>query len=431
MEEKKVEEQKPQVPAQARSKKWILGIVGGVLLALIALVVFLPQPYYTEGFKTLSELQEYAQTIDENIKMEGKNFVKPSYESYYQKNFGPSLLRTFKEKIVWLLYYFGLHRRPLFSSSFFKKMLIDVLEDRGQQGWSGDFVQKIQVNQDSRIVVFGSIQGAFHPLVRYLEKLKELNIIDENLIIKNPNDYFIFLGNVVNRCPYTIELLSVVLRLLNENPKNVFYLRGLNESSHAWVQHSLKRELELRAYFLSDSVIPLQHEVSNFFDTLPITVYCMIQAAQEKELNYFKIMPHIESESLLKLLDESRYSAFLEDITDGSNISVFDLHKNSPRELVDRIQLIKRAIICDIKKRESYEEMDGMRKLHSSDKTTIWTVLSTSSEIYRSALNFFYDAFVIVFSAQNLEDWKITLFKRDVRNKDKNFEQRSERFFQN
>ena len=74
MEEKKVAEQKPQEPVQTRSKKWIFWFVGGVLLVLTALVVFLPQPYYTEGFKTLSELQEYAKTIDEDIKMENDNY---------------------------------------------------------------------------------------------------------------------------------------------------------------------------------------------------------------------------------------------------------------------------------------------------------------------------------------------------------------------
>ena len=61
--------------------------------------------------------------------------------------------------------------------------------------------------------------------------------------------------------------------------------------------------------------------------------------------------------------------------------------------------------------------MQGLRLMSPTKGTTTWTVFSSAAESFRKALNFHHDAFTIIHSAKNLNDWKISLFNRDVLNK--------------
>ena len=430
MEEKKVAEQKPQVPVQARSKKWILGLVGGVFFVLVALVVFLPQPYYTEGFKTLSELQEYAKTIDENIKMDGKNIFFPSYESYYRRKFEASFLNILKDKINWILYKCRCKVRPYFSSSFFRTLLIDVLSCREQKNLNGIYVQKINLTESSKIVVFGVVQGAFHSLVRDLSELKNLGILDENLRVLQADYHLVFLGNVINRSPYTLETLSIVLRLLEENPDNVVYLKGTNEFFDYWKLHTLQRELELRLKNYSVSSTPLEREVCDFFDSLPVTLYCLVPTNNINSLDYFKVFPFIQDEKILSMLGKFNYYNFLTQSLEKqiATIQISDIPTVVNQELNSQ-KLVLRANVGYIKKRQDYELMDGLRLLDTIDGVTTWTVLSSPTESFRIGWNFFYDAFSVIAFDQKLKTWTISLRNRDIRNNNLTFKRSDYHFF--
>jgi hypothetical protein len=412
------------------SMHWFKAIVIATTIVCIAIIIFvlIPQPRYKDGFRTLSELQEYTTTLDEWIKMEGKNIYFPSYESYYQRNFSPSIFKTMKAKIEYVLTILHLKRKPIFSENFFKNILEDVTEYRKQKGWTGEFIQKIEVKESSKLVVFGPVQGAFHGIIRYLEKLKELGIIDENLKIQNPDYCFVFLGNVVNRSPYTLEIFSIVLRLLRNNPENVIYLKGTNEIQNTWKQHTLRRELEIRMAQFSSSKIPLENEIDAFFNTLPMTLYCTIPYIKSDKLNYFKCAAFIENEKFFKLIDAPRYATFLKNPS-NNRLTAFNLENGSDND-PEANNIISRAIIRDIKKRDQYEEMDGLRLMPPTKGITTWIILSNTLESARIALKYFYDAFVIITPAKKIDDWTITLYNRDIRNIDKkDFNTRSYYFF--
>lgn len=409
---------------------WLRAVIVALLIVGIIVLVFvlIPEPHYKDGFRTLTELQEHAQTLDEFIKMEGKNVFFPRYESYYQKNFAPSLWKTMKLKAQWLLTTLHVMRKPVFSESFFKTILESVTAYRKERGWTGAFIQKIEVNENSKLVVFGTTQGAFHGLIRYLEQLKNMGLINEDLKITNPDYYLIFLGNVVNRSPYTLESFSIVLRLLQRNPENVIYLKGTNEFPDYWKQHTLRRELELRVNKLSSSSIPLQHEVDTFFSTLPMTLYCTIPFLSDATLYYFKCAGFIEDERFFKLIDAPRYASFLKQNTPHKLVA-FDLHNGKDND-PEANNLKSLAIVRDIRKRDSYEEMDGLRLMPPTKGITTWTVLSTAAEPYRLSIKFFYDAFVIIEPAPKQEDWKIILYNKNVMNvQNKTFQKRSFSFF--
>jgi hypothetical protein len=408
---------------------WLKTVGVSLLLvaSLILLFIAIPRPYYTQGFNTLSDLKTLIKDYDEFIKMEGKNAAFPSYETYYKKKYENKYLATVKEKSEWILSTLHIKQTPLFSSSYFKKTLTNVSRFRQNKAWAGNFIQKIELNTSSKLVVFGVVQGAFHGLIRYLEKLKELEIIDENLVVKNPDYFLVFLGNVINRSPYTLEIFSVVLKLLEKNPHNVIYLKGTNEFPDYWRQHSLRRELELRANHLSHSVIPLQEEIDTFFHTLPLTLYCTMPYLSHDTTNYFKLAGFIEDEHLLKMIDAPTYASFLRQKT-TEKISAFNLNNRNEFD-PEATKILSKAIIRDIKKRDFYESMNGLRLLSPTKGITTWTVFSTAAEPFREAFKHFYEAFVIINPEEKTEDWTIDLYNRDVRIKNNIFKKQSYFFF--
>lgn len=335
-----------------------------------------------------------------------------------------------------MLYFLHIKNPPLFSESFFTSILEDVSKYRTIKGWTGDFIQKINLRNDSKVVVFGSVQGAFHGLDRYLEKLKELNIIGEDLKIINSNNFIVFFGNVVNRSPYTLEIFSIVLKLLQQNPENVIYLRGPHEQPECWRQHTLRRELELRVKKYPSATIPLSTDVDIFFKTLPLTLYCTIPNFSDTEnnaVNFFKISPRIDDTKLFDSINEESFFQFLseEKRFNGGLVQSFFLKNISPEgNHPNSLNPVMCAYIREIRKRDKYEEMDGLRLLPPTNGITTWTVLSTACEPARLALNHHHEAFVIIESSQKPPNrWTISLFNRNVMNKDALFKHRAYDFF--
>lgn len=410
---------------------WITMILLGSLLAFFIGICLLPTPRYKTGFRTLSELQAHAATLDEWIKMENDNELLPSYEHYYEKTFTRTMWYRWKEKCVWLLSHLRIMRQPPFSSSFFQTILDNVLQARLKKDWTGDIVQKFEVKPTSKIIVFGIIQGALHSLTRDLEQLKKLDIIDENFKLKNNDYYMVFLGNVVNRSPYTLDTFAVVLRLLEQNPDNIIYLRGTNEFFDYWKDHTLKRELELRCNHLSREPIPLRSSVDKFFNTLPITLYATMPSwSTEQYLNYVRISAFIGDKRLLGILDEATYAQFLLTSTQAP-LDTFDLNKRSTESQPESVKLLLRAVVIDILKREFFEPMNGLQLLPPIDGVIAWNVISAPTGPYRTAFHFSHDAFVIIIpDYKNLTDWKIILYNRDVKHRERNtFSTKSNLFF--
>jgi len=417
-------------------KHWIKKIIRHKKIAIFfvtisaiffLILVILPVPSNTNGFKSISELQTYAASLDENIEAESENWLYPSFESYYQNKFSSTFTKKISKKLSYMFF-----KMPPFSETYFKSLLVENTQERHESGWHDNFIQKINIDNDSKLIIFGAIQGAFHSMVRYLEQLQKLDIINEHLQLKDKNTFIVFLGNVINRSPFTLETLTIVLKLLKENPSKVIYLRGTNEFPDYWRRHTLRRELELRTRDLSNSQIPLEEEIDNFFNTLPITLYCILNDSNKNtgSLSYFKISPFIQNEKLKQSLAEVHIKQFLKSKSTDP-ITFFNIPKNEavPHSISNDGNVELRAVITDILKREHYEETDGLRLLSPMDGVIAWTVLSCPTMVYKRAMNFYYDAFVIISPNKLTKKWQISLFHRDVRKPSKTFVSKSYDFF--
>jgi len=237
---------------------------------LIFLILFcFPTFVLTNNFANLGEIQKYAKQKDEFPPIDNLDRLKPDYSSLYQKENGG----FFKKNYNKILRFFRLKEKPIWSAKYFKSMLTDLTRKRELDSFTDDFIIKFTPKAGSRIIIWGDLHGAFHSFSRDLEKIKQLKIINEQLKIIKSDDYFVFNGNLIDQSPYSMETLTLALKLMEVNPGKVFYLRGTHESKEHWHNFGLKRELQIRAKNLSSEEIPLSSLINRFFNTLPLALF--------------------------------------------------------------------------------------------------------------------------------------------------------------
>lgn len=397
------------------------------IVVLITVCLILPVPEYSEGFQTLSELEGYSRKFPENIEIENTYAINPVYDKFYSNKYASTKLSKIFNQFKYVLYKLGITNPPPMSCNVFNLLLSDNIKNREHYGRDGFFIESLTLEEKSKVVVFGPTQGTFHAFIRYLKKIKELKIISDDLKITQPGYFIVFLGNVVNRSPYTIELFTIILKLLKENPKNVFYLRGTHEQENIWKNQTLGKEIEYLFEEKTKSIKDLiEAQINLFFNTLPITIFFKTPAENLKSADFFQISPHIEDDSINKKINSIQYSSFLRESCLQS-YCYFDLDKIIPNQLTYQTISPVKAIITGIKKRDLYEDMDGLRLVSHSDGIITWTTLSTASQIYQMGLGYFYEAFTIIELSNN--SWSITLYNRNIKSDSLNFRTRKQNFF--
>jgi hypothetical protein len=225
-----------------------------MLIAISSIITLVPRPSAT-GFKTLDTLIAYAKSIDENIKADTEDTIKPQFNNYYKK-FVPTWRSRLGNKLIWFATFLGLHKSPLWSPEFFKSQLDDLSAQREKKNYKGDFVCKISPTLQSKIIIFGNAQGAFHSLVRDLTKLKDLGLIDSSLKVTTPDHFIVFMGDVVSRSPYSMETLSLVMSLMQANPQNLLYLKGNHIGKS--IPSRLNYKLELNTSHHKQRLLPMK-----------------------------------------------------------------------------------------------------------------------------------------------------------------------------
>jgi hypothetical protein len=400
-------------PSRAPIIKRFLFIFSGTCCIVFFALLFSPRPYHKNGFKNLSDIQTYAQSHDENIKLDTENTIKPDFSSYY-KTLESNWRKNLHEKIIKLFSFVGLARTPIWSASFFKTQLEDLAKT---SQFKDSFICKLSPTLDSKIVLFGNIQGAFHSLTRNLIKLKELGIINNELKVTSPQYFIVFIGDVINRSPYTMETLSLVMKLKQINKDNIIYLRGNHESGNYWQEHVLKTELQTRANHLDTRTIPLEDQVNAFFNTLPLAVYIAMPGKNGAE--FIRISDTgrrvTDAGQYNELINESNYAQFLATKSAGT-YSCLNLKENSTQKAGPTIDI--KVIFKGERKRESYQPHEGLRQLPPDLGSTAWTVLSCPTPVYQKAIRFKHDAFVIITPANTVDEWKLTLYNRNVQTKE-------------
>lgn len=391
----------------------IAGVVLGFLFFILILAAFVvPEVAQPDLFAKLSSMQAYTKTFPESPTRDNKSIVKPDFDTFWTSNLPGFFTRTFGN----LLCYVGLAAPQPWSSRTYHHVMEKLIREREAKSCKDAFILKLKIPENARFIIFGDQQGALHSLVRNLGKLKEMDILDDSLALKSDKDFIVFLGDVVSRCPYSMETMFVAMRLIEKNLDHAFYIRGNHETENYWQNYGLKRELELRAEALQKEgeKFPMESMIQRFFNTLPVAIFAGV--APDGDNNFVRFSHEGGSEYTIEKININCYADFLKK-SSSDTVSVFPIAgKSGECDEVD--DLATKAIVRSEVKRKSFQSMDGLRRLDPEDGVPSWTVFSAPTQIYQEGVSFFNDSFGVIQAAKTIDDWTITLYYQDVRKLD-------------
>jgi len=392
----------------------IFSIAGiGIALGLLFLILlFVPVHRGSYGFDSLQTAVSYADRMLEYPEMDNTNLVRPDYTTFHTKQ----LIGTFQGKLQTIFSWVGLQKKQLWTPEYFAESIARATKLLKLRGVKKNIIYKIATKPDTGLIIWGDLQGAYHSFVRGLQKLHEMKILGNDFKILKKDTFFVFMGDAISRSAYGMEILSLMLRLFEVNPKRVIYLRGNHEDKKYWQAFGLKDQLRIRAGHLSDTFfVP---ELDELFSYLPLGLYLPIPGSK----NEFVRISHLGRERSKKLKEE-KYVKFLQEQPQAF-LTWHQIKKN----VIHGSDVTIASIIHSEKKRHSFQIMDGLRQLPSEERATAWTLFSSPTTASQKGLKFFHDAFVFLRAGNEKAQWHLTLYAQDVRKKD-GFKTKTYQFF--
>ena len=348
---------------------------------------------------TLPIFSSYASKHEEFPQADDLNWVNPDYDSF-EKKLAMNLPERFMTR-------WGFSTTTFWNPYGFKASLENLIKRYPDVKPDAKRIMHLNLSKESRLFIWQNLFGAFHSLVRALEYLQKQGIIDEKLTILNPDDYLIFNGNAIDRSPYSIETLTLIMTLLERNPTQCIYIQGHHEYKNYWHNFSLKTDLIIRAYFFSSEQIPFGSFISTFFNTLPCALYVSTTTDPHKLI---RISPKGYDDASI---NENQFADFFQNTT--STGSFLDLLPE-PEPTVTPIKVI--ALLKQENWMREHRIEDGLGILSQDQGIFSWTAFSSPTSVNQKYYSFFYDAFVQISVAQPIEKTTINVINRDIRTKE-------------
>lgn len=295
---------------------------------------------------TLSKLQGHVEKLEEYPPIENDNYINPDYTTYYKDLKGNILVRFFKK--------IGVLEETVTASSISSKMT-EIKKNNKDFGKKSLY---LSTKPGDKFVFFGDLHGALHSLYRNLRELKAQGVIDEKLKIRDPTVKIIFMGNLIDRSPYGLETLHVVLTMLARNPGTVIYLRGSHEHEKNWQNYDFRRELEHRLDKVSDNDVFIR-SLDLFFAELPTRLY-------------------------LRNPDGS-----------GSVAAVNSLYADKTSTLLKEEKNIE-VLVRNQSRSTFYQATSGLDLLVPEEGIPAWTVFSSPTLGFQKLYHFYKDTFAVL-----------------------------------
>lgn len=129
------------------------------------------------------------------------------------------------------------------------------------------FTQKVKVPVGSKVIFHGDFHGDIRSFISTLVWLNKNGILD-GFKFKQPDTYFVFLGDYVDRGSYGVEVLYTLMRLKLANPEHVMMVRGNHEDYELTATYGFLREGGIK-YGRAFDPLPLWR----MYDFLPVVIY--------------------------------------------------------------------------------------------------------------------------------------------------------------
>lgn len=318
------------------------------------LFVLCVMPRMQQSFMHLPQAASYAHATQEFPNPDNADWQNPDFTGFYKAQAG-----GFKQKIFSL---FGRKKLP-FDERAFQHLLASLTER--QKHLHVDATMRLQANEQDNFVIFSDVRGAYHSLVRGLQKLVELDLLHEDLSVSK-NTYIIF-SNLINASAFNLETLMLVLSLMEKNPERVIYLAGSHERSFS-DDATLSKQLN----FFSTDAQKIAQDLQQFFRSLAQTLL-ITSNGDTLEVSGKKVEVILENAQA-----KGEYAQ-----------AIIAAHDDS------RTLGLKRYIGPPI----------------------TWTGFSSPTSAHRRLLGFSQDAFILVQTGAYFSDWLITLYAHDLQKK--------------
>ncbi|MCL5436835.1 MAG: ABC transporter substrate-binding protein [Candidatus Dependentiae bacterium] len=239
------------------------------------------------------------------------------------------------------------------------------------------------VQLGTRYVFWGDLHGAFHSFLRDLKELERQGAITQDLTIREGYT-FILLGDVINRSPYSLQMLSLVIALREKNPENFIYLAGQHEKDGYWKSFLTMRQplgLYYRHWWESNLKKPevslhMQHELTEFFSYLPESI-------------------------MLGYADNAEGHVFV-----GQDVGGHEEVLAHPS--------FKAAIVGETRK-NLVQARVGLGFVGFVYGVSQWSILSSPIKVYQDHFHFYQDSYVILTIDQTWRRALLTEYHRDMR----------------
>jgi hypothetical protein len=109
-----------------------------------------------------------------------------------------------------------------------------------------EIIIKLNEVNNSKIIIMGDQHGSFHSFFRLISRLIIEGIMDNNYVLQQ-NYKIIFLGDIVDRGNFGIEIMYIILRLFvannNENELKIIINRGNHEEGNIFSKYGFTEEI--------------------------------------------------------------------------------------------------------------------------------------------------------------------------------------------
>ena len=128
------------------------------------------------------------------------------------------------------------------------------------------YITKINITNKHKVIVFGDNHGSYHTFFRSMLRLHLCCVIDLNTFKVNDNYIVIFLGDIVDRGNFSLEILIIIFKfIINNKPHKFIINRGNHEEMSITEQYGFLDEIKYK--------IPTEFQ-SIFNNIIKIFTFC-------------------------------------------------------------------------------------------------------------------------------------------------------------
>jgi gluconate kinase len=200
----------------------------------------------------ITELMELKTHLDTNVNSYGNDAMDKTMGNYkfYDEN-----------------------KHKLFDFNSFMKISSDILNSYQTQttgiGENKVYIQKKTISNSKQVIIIGDIHSSLFSVIHILNDMKNKNIINDDYKLSE-NYMMVFLGDIVDRGPYSLELLYIIFKLKKLNPEDVIICNGNHEDPVMYNKYGLGTEMSKE---IRSTEVTLRNNIEHILSLLPSALF--------------------------------------------------------------------------------------------------------------------------------------------------------------